>query len=76
MSEIVPNITSRRPGRPRAIPEVFLQQVIALYRDGLGYRSIARELTKWGLSVDWSTVRRAIKSNQSGQGQKGVSEDF
>jgi len=76
MSETVLSITSRRPGRPRAIPEAFVPQVMALYRDGLGYRSIARELTKWGVSVDWSTVRRVIKANQSGQGQKGVSEDF
>jgi len=42
--------------------------VISLYRGGLGYRAIARELTKGGVSVDWSTVRRVIKSNHSGQG--------
>lgn len=68
MSEIRLNVRGRKPGRPRAIPEAFVQEVIALYRDGSGYRSIARELTKWGVSVDWSTVRRVIKSNQSGQG--------
>ena len=68
MSEIIrPNVTGRKPGRPRAIPEASVPQVIALYRDGLGYRGIARELTKWGVSVDWSTVRRVIKANQSGQ---------
>jgi len=59
---------SRKPGRPRAIPEALVPQVMALYKDGLGYRSIARDLTKWGLLVDWSTVRRVIKSSQSGQG--------
>lgn len=67
MSEMGLNVTGRKPGRPRAIPVASVTQVIALYRDGLGYRSIARELTKQGVSVDWSTVRRVIKANQSGQ---------
>jgi len=51
----------RRPGRPRAIPQDRIEEVISLYRSGLGYRAIARELEKWGLVVDWSTVRRLIK---------------
>jgi transposase-like protein len=61
-------VNVRRPGRPRSIPANMIPEVISLYRGGLGYRAIARELTKGGVSVDWSTVRRVIKSNQSGQG--------
>lgn len=29
---------------------------------GFGYRAIARELRGEGLSVDWSTVRRLVKT--------------
>jgi transposase-like protein len=69
MSEIIRlNVTGRKPVSSRAIPEASVPQVIALYMGGLGYRSIARELTKQGVSVDWSTVRRVIKANQSRQG--------
>lgn len=52
---------SRRPGRPRAIPEAAIPRVLAMYQEGLGYRAIARELAREGLSPDWSTVRRVIK---------------
>jgi transposase-like protein len=51
----------RLPGRPRVIPEDRIEEVISLYQGGLGYRAIARELMKEGISVDWSTVRRVIK---------------
>lgn len=51
----------RKPGRPRAISEDRTEEVISLYKSGLGYRAIARELMKQGVSVDWSTVRRVIK---------------
>jgi len=54
----------RKPGRPRAIGEDLVPKILTLYRRGLGYRAIARELTKEGVWVDWSTVRRAIKANQ------------
>lgn len=50
------------PGRPRAIPEHFIPEILYLYRSGLGYRSIARELEQQGLVVTWSTVRRLIKT--------------
>lgn len=50
-----------RPGRPRAITEELIPIVLSLYRGGLGYRAIARELAKEGVLVDWSTVRRLIK---------------
>lgn len=53
----------RRPGRPRAIPEIFVPQVVSLYRQGLGYRAVARELGRQGISADWSTVRRVVKSH-------------
>ena len=51
----------RKPGRPKAIPEAIVPKVIALYKRGLGYRAITRELKKKNLSVNWSTVRRLIK---------------
>ncbi len=51
----------RKPGRPRAIPEELVPEVISLYKQGFGYRAISRELRKNGLSVNWSTVRRLVK---------------
>ena len=61
----------RKPGRPRAIPEDVVPEVLRLYDGGLGYRAIARELAKRGVSADWSTIRRVIKSRQpGGQRQK------
>lgn len=55
----------RRAGRPRAIPQIFVPQVMSLYRQGLGYRAVARELGRHGISVDWSTVRRVVKGHTS-----------
>ena len=52
----------RKPGRPRAIPEALIPKVLSLYHEGLGYRAVARELRQEGISVDWSTVRRVVKS--------------
>ena len=52
----------KSPGRPRAIPEALIPNVLSLYKQGFGYRAIARELRQEGRSVDWSTVRRLIKS--------------
>ena len=60
-------VRRRSPGRPRAIPADRVQEVISLYRGGLGYRAIARELEKQGLMVDWSTVRNVIKSCRNGR---------
>jgi transposase-like protein len=54
-------VIQRKPGRPRAIPEDRIEEVISLYKAGLGYRAIARELINQGICVDWSTVRRLIK---------------
>jgi len=54
--------TERKPGRPKAIPQVLVPKVLALYRQGLGYRAVARELRQEGVSVDWSTIRRIIKA--------------
>ena len=53
---------ARKPGRPRAIPEALIPKVLSLYHEGLGYRAVARELRQEGISVDWSTVRRVVKS--------------
>ena len=60
----------RKPGRPRAVPESMIPDVLRLYSEGLGYRAIARELAKQGVSVDWSTVRRVIKAVRSGGQQQ------
>ena len=56
-------VVERKPGRPRAIPERLIAKVLSLYRQGLGYRAIARELRQEGISVDWSTVRRVVKAH-------------
>jgi transposase-like protein len=58
-------MTERKPGRPRAIPESVIPDLLRLYDRGLGYRGVARELSKQGVSADWSTVRRIIKSRRS-----------
>ena len=58
-----PEIVERKPGRPRVIPERLIPKVLSLYRQGLGYRAIARELRQEGISVDWSTVRRVVKAH-------------
>jgi len=60
----------RKPGRPRAVPESMIPDVLRLYREGLGYRAISRELAKRGISADRSTVRRIIKSRRSGGSAK------
>jgi transposase-like protein len=57
-----PKAVKRRPGRPRAIPETLIPKVLSLYRQGLGYRAAARELRQEGISADWSTVRRVVKT--------------
>ena len=53
---------ARKPGRPKAISEALIPKVLSLYQQGLGYRAVARELRQKGISVDWSTVRRVVKS--------------
>jgi len=53
--------SQRKPGRPRAIPADKIDEVIAMYESGMGYRSISNELVNRGLYADWSTVRRVIK---------------
>jgi hypothetical protein len=52
----------RKPGRPRAVPENMVPEVQSLHQQGLGYRAIARELWRKGVSADWSTIRRVLKS--------------
>ena len=52
----------RRAGRPKAIPDENIDDVTSLYRSGLGYRAIARELERKGILVTFSTVRRIIKA--------------
>lgn len=62
-TEINAEPVERRAGRSRAIPQIFVPEVMSLYRQGLGYRAVARELGRHGISVDWSTVRRVVKSH-------------
>ena len=57
-----PEVVERKPGRPRAVPEALIPKVLSLYRQGLGYRAVARELRQEGISVDWSTIRRIVKT--------------
>ena len=54
----------QRPGRPKAIPEGLVLRVLEMYRDGLGYRAIARELEKYGVLASFSSVHRVIKDRQ------------
>ena len=67
------DMAKRKPGRPRAIPESMVPEVLRLYGGGLGYRAIARELAKRGVWADWSTVGRVIKSRRTGESTGGVS---
>jgi len=57
-----PKAVKRKPGRPRAIPETLIPKVLSLYHEGLGYRAVARELRREGISADWSTIRRIVKT--------------
>ena len=61
---------NRKPGRPRAIPPDMVPKIIRLYDMGLGYRAIARELRGEGLSVDWSTVRRLVKTTMAAKAKR------
>jgi len=58
-----PEVVERKPGRPKAIGESLVPRVLLLYRQGYGYRAIARQLRDEGISADWSTIRRVIKAN-------------
>lgn len=58
-----PEPVERRAGRPKAIPKTLIPKVFYLYRQGLGYRAVARELRQEGISVDWSTIRRLVKTH-------------
>jgi hypothetical protein len=70
--EIERNVTQRKTGRPRAISDELVPVVMSLCKSGLGYRAIARELMKQGISVDWSTVRRVIKRWLSEKGHQNA----
>lgn len=66
-----------KPGRPRAIPRTLIPRVLTLYRGGLGYRAISRELRAEGISANWSTIRRVIKAKIDGTPNKRqASEGF
>jgi hypothetical protein len=67
------DVMQRKPGRPKAIPEDRIEEVISLHESGLGYRAITHELERKGVFVDWSTVRRVIKKRQN---EKGYNNAF
>lgn len=72
-----PEASERKPGRPRAIPETLIPQVMSLYHGGLGYRAVARELRREGISVNWSTVRWVVKAQKDrGGNSERASDDF
>jgi hypothetical protein len=52
----------KKAGRPAAIPYRLMSLVLSLHSSGMGYRAIAHELcNSYGVSADWSTVRRVCK---------------
>lgn len=53
---------ARKPGRPRAIPEELEPVIVELYRQGNGYRAIARILrsSQYGINPHFSTVRKTL----------------
>lgn len=58
--EVMPAKT-RKPGRPRAIPEALESVVIKLYRQGYGYRAIARILrNEYEINPHFSSVRKTL----------------
>jgi hypothetical protein len=71
---------SRKPGRPRAIPEEYESVVANMYDQGDGYRLIARRLREpeYGLNPDYTSVRRTLirlgKVIKRDHGQKALSE--
>ncbi len=53
---------TRKPGRPRAIPDDLVEVTRDLLRQGRGYKSAARILRDdYGLSLDWTRVRDLAK---------------
>jgi transposase-like protein len=62
------DVTPRKPGRPKAIPEDRIEKVISWHQAGLGYSSISNELLNQGIYADRSTVRRVIKKWQIEKG--------
>lgn len=52
---------ARKPGRPRAIPEDLESVVVELYRQGHGYRAIARILrNEYEINPHFSSVRKTL----------------
>jgi len=51
----------RKAGRPRAIPAELEPVVVGLYRQGYGYRAIARILrNEYGINPHFSSVRKTL----------------
>ena len=52
---------ARKPGRPRAIPVDLEPVVVDLYRQGYGYRAIARIMRKeYRVNPHFSSVRKTL----------------
>jgi transposase len=52
---------ARKQGRPRAIPAEMEGVIVELYREGYGYRAIARVLREeYGLNPHYSSVRKTL----------------
>jgi DNA invertase Pin-like site-specific DNA recombinase len=52
---------ARKPGRPRAIPAEMEGIVVELYREGYGYRAIARILREeYSLNPHYSSIRKTL----------------
>jgi hypothetical protein len=45
------DVIQRKPGRPRAITEDRIEEVISLHESGLGYRAITHALERKGVFV-------------------------
>jgi len=53
-----------KPGRPRAVPDNLARLAVNLYRQGHGYRAIARMLRDEGISPSFGTIRNIIKGQK------------
>jgi len=56
------DMAKRKLGRLRAILESLISELLCLYDEGLGYQTVAHELGKQDIWVDWSAIRRIAKS--------------
>lgn len=58
-------ISGHKPGRPRAVPDNLVRLAANLYRQGHGYRAIARMLRHQGVNACFGTIRNIIKGQKT-----------